>query len=211
MRTLLEQESIFKTLLNAGQPAAYANAYPDRFLDRVKRGKGRLSANTTAAYKAGLKLRGSKDLQQGRALSALFSNDFWPEPDVKLPPLSAYQAGEQLVALANDHTLTFFEFWYSDVLGHKMRREESLKILGMLDDFLAGILTTIDPQRTLLLVISDHGNFEDWTTKKHTENPSLGILAGQGVDKLAPRLQALSDVKPMLLSYLFDELLETPQ
>ncbi len=203
LRTLLAEESIFKTLLDAGQPVAYANAYPDRFLDRVKRGKGRLSANTTAAYKAGLKLRGSKDLQQGRALSALFSNEFWPEPDVKLPSLSAYQAGEQLVSLSRDHTLTFFEFWYSDVLGHKMRREESLKILGMLDDFLAGILATIDPH-TLLLVISDHGNFEDWTTKKHTDNPALGILAGQGVDRLAPQLQSLTDVNPMLLSYIFD-------
>lgn len=204
LRNLLEQESIFKTLLDAGQPVAYANAYPDRFLDRVKRGKGRLSANTTAAYKAGLKLRSSKDLQQGRALSALFSNDFWPEADVELPALSPYQAGEQLVSLASDHTLTFFEFWYSDVLGHKMRREKSLKILGMLDDFLAGILAAIDLQRTLLLVISDHGNFEDWTTRKHTANPALGILAGQGVDKLAPQLQTLADVKPMLLSYIFD-------
>ena len=161
LREMLVQDSIFKTLLDAGQPVAYANAYPDRYLDRLSRGKGRLSANTYAAHTAGLKLRSRADLQQGRAVSALFSNDFWPEVGVKLPSLNAYQAGGQLAVLAQDHTLTFFEFWYSDHLGHKMKREESLSILGMLDDFLAGILEGLDLDHSLLLVVSDHGNFED--------------------------------------------------
>lgn len=64
LRELLAQESIFKTLLRAGQPVAYANAYPVRFLDRVQRGKGRLSANTQAAFMAGLKLRSGEDLRR---------------------------------------------------------------------------------------------------------------------------------------------------
>jgi len=205
LRDMLARHSLFKTLLDAGRPVAYANAYPDRFLDRARRGKGRLSANTHAAAMAGLKLRGHKDLRQGRAVSALFSNDFWPEANVKLPSLTAFEAGGQLAALAKDHTLTFFEFWYSDVLGHKMKREESLKILRMLDDFIAGILDKIDFENSLLVVVSDHGNFEDWTTKKHTKNPSLTILAGAGFKQLVPRLHSLVDVKPVILSYLFEE------
>jgi hypothetical protein len=204
LRGMLAQEGLFKTLLDAGRSVAYANAYPARFLDRIRRGTGRLSANTKAASLAGLKLRSRQDLLQGRAITALFSNDFWPEPGVQLPPLTAYQAGGQLVALAQDHTLTFFEFWYSDLLGHKMKREESLRILGRFDDFLAGILDTLDFKNSLLLVVSDHGNFEDWTTKKHTKNPALTILAGDKIDWLVPRLHSLVDVKPAVLAYLFD-------
>lgn len=204
LREMLIRDSIFRTLLDAGRPVAYANAYPNRYLDRLSRGKGRLSANTYAAHMAGLKLRSQEDLQQGRAISALFSNDFWPEAGVKLPSLTAYQAGEQLAALAQDHTLTFFEFWYSDHLGHKMKRAESLNILGMLDDFLAGVLAGLDLNRSLLLVVSDHGNFEDWTTKKHTPNPSLTLLVGKAIHRLVPQLQTLIDIKPALLSYLFD-------
>ena len=204
LREMLAQDSIFRALLDAGQPVAYANAYPDRYLDRLSRGKGRLSANTYAAHTAGLKLRSREDLRQGRAVSALFSNDFWPEVGVKLPSLNAYQAGEQLAALAQDHTLTFFEFWYSDHLGHKMKREESLNILAMLDDFLAGVLKGLDLNHSLLLVVSDHGNFEDWTTKKHTENPSLTLLVGKGAKWLVPKLQTLTDIKPAVMSYLFD-------
>jgi hypothetical protein len=202
LRDMLAQESLFKTLLAAGQPVAYANAYPTRFLDRVQRGKGRLSANTQAAFLAGLKLRSGEDLRRGRAVGALFSNDFWPEPDFKLPPLTARQAGMQLAALAQEHILTYFEFWYSDLLGHKMERAESLKVLGMLDDFLTGILERLDWSNSLLLVVSDHGNFEDWTTAKHTTNPAFTLLAGAGFQALIPRLHSLADIKPALLAYL---------
>jgi bisphosphoglycerate-independent phosphoglycerate mutase (AlkP superfamily) len=164
-----------------------------------------LSANTQAAFLAGLKLRSGEDLRQGRAISALLSNDFWPEPDFKLPALTARQAGEQLVSLAQDHRLTFLEFWYSDLLGHKKERTESLKILGMLDDFLAGILERLDLDNSLLLVVSDHGNFEDWTTTKHTQNPALTILAGAGFQMLLPHLHSLADIKPAILTYLLEE------
>jgi hypothetical protein len=200
---LLASHSLFKTVLDAGRPVAYANAYPDQFLDRVRRGKGRLSANTNAAVLAGLKLRSREDLQRGRAIAALLNNDFWPETGVELPPLNAYQAGLQLAALAGDYTLTFFEFWYSDLLGHKMERQQSLTILRELDDFLAGILAGLDLEQSLLLVVSDHGNFEDWTTKKHTTNPALAILAGHGAGQLAPHLRALTDIKAAVMAYLW--------
>lgn len=202
LRGILREDNLFKTLLQAGQPVAYANAYPARFLDRLQRGKGRLSANTQAAVMAGLKIRSGQDLQQGRALGALLTNDFWPEPGFKLPPLSARQAGQQLVALAQDHRLTFFEFWYTDLLGHKQKRAESIDILERLDDFLAGIFEALDKTNTLLFVISDHGNFEDWTTNKHTLNPALTLLSGAGFQALLPQLQTLADIKGAVLSYL---------
>lgn len=203
LRNLLTTDTLFTTLIGDSHRAAYANAYPDRFLDRLNRGKGRLSANTFAANAAGLKLRSREDLLRGRALTALFSNDFWPEPDVNLPPLNAYQGGVQLASLAKDYTLTFFEFWYSDLVGHRMQRDEAIKTLRMLDDFLRGILDEINLENTLLMVISDHGNFENWTTKKHTVNPSLTILANRSAGQLASRLHSLVDVRQVVLSHLF--------
>ncbi|MBN1218364.1 MAG: hypothetical protein JXM69_05515 [Anaerolineae bacterium] len=204
LREMLAQDSIFKTLLDAKQPVAYANAYPHRFLDRLRRGKGRLSANTQAAYLSHLKIRSGEDLRQGRAVSAFLSNEYWPEPDLQLPSVTPRQAGEQFARLAQEHTLTFFEFWYSDLLGHKQKRAESLHILTMLDEFLAGILAKLDLNRSLLLVVSDHGNFEDWTTAKHTKNPALTMLVGTGFQALVPQLHSLLNIKPALLSFIFD-------
>jgi hypothetical protein len=201
LRQLLSAESLFHKLKADDLPVVYANAYPHRFLDRLSRGKGRLSANTLAAHLAGLKLRNTEDLQAGRAIPALLTNEFWPER-VSLPPLSAYQSGQQLAQLAADHALTFFEFWYTDHLGHKQDRERSVEILARLDEFLDGILGRLDWTRSLLLVVSDHGNFEDWTTKKHTFNPALTILAGNAAPTLAPQLNRLTDVQAAVLSFL---------
>jgi bisphosphoglycerate-independent phosphoglycerate mutase (AlkP superfamily) len=72
----------------------------------------------------------------------------------------------------------------------------------MLDEFIAGILDELDLRRSLLLLVSDHGNFEDWTTSKHTTNPALTLLVGAGFEKLVPQLNSLQDVKPTLLSYI---------
>lgn len=204
LRDMLAAHSLFKTLHDLGHPVAYANAYPDRFLDRIRRGKGRTSANTNAAVMAGLRLRSRRDLERGRAIPAMLRSEFWPETGVELPALNASQAGEQLAALAQDYRLTFFEFWYSDWIGHKMDRDQSIWILEQLDQFIAAALESVDLTETLVLVVSDHGNFEDWTTKKHTDHPSLAIVAGQNIQLLASQLKALTDVKPLVLSYLFE-------
>lgn len=203
LRSMLAEHSIFRTLRDMGHPVAYANAYPDRFLDRLSRGRGRTSANTNAAFMAGVPLRGREDLMQGRGLAALMVNDFWPESHVELPTITAYQAGEYLAKIAQGYVLTFFEFWYSDRVGHKMAREESLWVVKQLDRFIAGTLAGLDLSRFLLLIVSDHGNFEDWRTKKHTSNPSVAMIFGSGTRRIAAQLSTLTDVKPAIMSYLF--------
>jgi bisphosphoglycerate-independent phosphoglycerate mutase (AlkP superfamily) len=87
-----------------------------------------------------------------------------------------------------------------------MEREQSIQILERLDSFLAGVCDTLDWAQSLLLVISDHGNFEDWTTKKHTRHPALGLLVGQSIKQKASRLQSLTDVAPLVVDYLDEEL-----
>ena len=202
LRDLLAQSNLFKSVLAAGLSAAYANAYPRRFLERLARGKGRLSTNTTAAHLSGVRLRDTADLLRGEAINAGLNNQVWPEMEVTLPRLSPHRAGQNLAALANRHALTFFEFWYSDFVGHKMERVESLQILARLDEFLAGVWGQIDAAQTLLLIVSDHGNFEDWTHKKHTTNPSLTIVAGAEAQAVSARLTDLTDITPAVLNYL---------
>jgi 2,3-bisphosphoglycerate-independent phosphoglycerate mutase len=202
LRELLSNGNLFRRLLASGKPAAFANAYPDRFLNRLGRGTERLSANTRAALQAGLKLRGPDDLKVGRAVSSLLTNEYWHQWGYDVPDLSTTEAGAQLAGLTHDHALTYFEFWYTDVAGHRQDRALSLRILAMLDEFIAGILDRLNLERTLLLVISDHGNMEDWTTPKHTLNPALGLLVGAGHAQFAQRLHSLADVTPALLMAL---------
>jgi hypothetical protein len=202
LRELLSNGSLFRQLLSAGKPAAFANAYPDRFLSRLGRGTERLSANTRAALLAGLKLRGPDDLKAGRAISSLLTNEYWREWGYDMPELSAAQAGGQLAGLAEDHALTYFEFWYTDVAGHRQDRDLSLSVLSLLDEFVGGILDAFPLAGSLLMIISDHGNLEDWSTPKHTHNPALSLLVGAGHERLAPRLRSLQDITPALKAIL---------
>ncbi len=202
LRDLLGNGSLFRQLLAAGQPVAFANAYPDRFLDRLGRGTERLSANTRAALLAGLKLRGPVDLKAGRAVSALLTNEYWRNWGYDMPELSAGEAGAQLARLTDDHALTYFEFWYTDVAGHRQDRDLSLHVLNMLDQFIGGAIEALDLSRSLLMVVSDHGNFEDWRTPKHTHNPALTLLVGAGHQTMASRLQSLQDVTPSVRAIL---------
>ena len=206
LRDLLSSNgNLFRELLASGKPVAFANAYPDRFLSRLGRGTERLSANSRAAVLAGLKLRGPAELKAGRAISSLLTNKYWREWGYDVPELSAAQAGAQLVRLTEDHVLTYFEFWYTDVAGHRQDRELSLYILEQLDEFLGGIINALDLRRSLLVILSDHGNFEDLSTPKHTLNPALSLLAGAGHQDLASRLESLEDVTPALKVMLSDE------
>jgi hypothetical protein len=202
LRELLSNGNLFRELLAAGKPVAFANAYPDRFLDRLGRGTERLSANSRAAHLAGLKLRGPAELKAGRAISALLSNKYWREWGYEVPELTAAEAGEQLVGLTDDHALTYFEFWYSDVAGHRQDYELAVYILQMLDEFIQGIIEALDMSRSLLVILSDHGNFEDLSTPKHTLHPALALLVGAGHRDIAPRLRSLQDVTPSLRGML---------
>jgi 2,3-bisphosphoglycerate-independent phosphoglycerate mutase len=202
LRDLLRNGNLFKQVLQIGKPVAFANAYPDRFLDRLDRGTERLSANTRAALMAGLKLRGPADLQAGRAVSALLTNEYWRNWGYNLPELSAAQAGAQLARLTDDHALTYFEFWYTDVAGHRQDRQLSIYVLDQLDEFIGGVVQALDLSRSLLLILSDHGNLEDWRTPKHTHNPALGLVVGAGHPAVADRLLSLLDVTPTLTSIL---------
>jgi 2,3-bisphosphoglycerate-independent phosphoglycerate mutase len=202
LRDLLSNGNLFRELLAAGKPVAFANAYPDRFLSRLGRGTERLSANSRAAVLAGLKLRGPAELTAGRAVSSLLTNEYWREWGYDVPVLTAAEAGAQLAGLTDDHALTYFEFWYTDVAGHRQDLELSLHILQQLDELIGGIVETLDMSRSLLLILGDHGNFEDLSTPKHTHNPALGLLVGAGVQELGPRLRSLQDVTPALKAML---------
>lgn len=201
LKAMLARDTVFHTLLVAEKTVAFANAYPDRFLDRLTRGTERLSANTRGALSAGLKLRNADDLRRGRALSALLTNRYWRQWGYDVPLLSAPEAGAQLAALGSDHRLTYFELWYTDIVGHKQDAAQAETLLGMLDDFFSGLVAAIDARETLVLVFSDHGNLDDLSTRKHTSAPALCLAIGAGHRRIQT-MHALTDIAPFIISAL---------
>ena len=76
-----------------------------------------------------------------------------------------------------------------------------------IDSFLSGVLDAMDWQETLLIVASDHGNVEDCSSRKHTENRALTLLIGGESGQYAERINSLEDFVDVITEFLGESLL----
>ncbi|MCB0047423.1 MAG: alkaline phosphatase family protein [Caldilineaceae bacterium] len=204
VRAVLDEGSIFRTLRDAGRPAYFCNAYPAGYFAAVERGKRLLSAVPYAATAGGQALPDADDLRAGRALAADFTAQGWVDQlgYTDVPVLSPAAAGRDLWRIAQPYDFVFFEHWMTDVLGHRGQLEAAVQDLAVFDGFLAGLLAAADLSRTLIIVTSDHGNVEDCSHGKHTENPALTVLLGAERKQFARQIRDLTDFVPVILDYL---------
>jgi len=205
IRQLLEQGSLFSQLLQRGYTAALLNAYPESYFDAIKSGKRLYSAIPQAVVNAGIALKTRSDLYQRQALSADFTGLGW-RTRLKYndaPVISEQQAGELLAELALSYDFTFFEYWPSDYAGHRQDEAEALRLLEAFDQVLGGLLAAWDDQQGLVLLTSDHGNMEDLSTRRHTDNPVPALLIGSPElrSRFTADLHSLVDIAPAILQF----------
>jgi phosphopentomutase len=81
----------------------------------------------------------------------------------------------------------------------------AVDVLETFDAMLGGILESLDPAGTLILLTSDHGNIEDMTTRTHTRHPVPLIVYGADAPAFAARIRQGADltvVTPLVLEYI---------
>ncbi|HUN66267.1 MAG TPA: alkaline phosphatase family protein [Bacteroidota bacterium] len=203
LRPMLARENIFRKVIGSGRRALFANAYPPQYFRYIAEHPGRMTATALAWQSTGLPFNGPEELRKGEGVSADITNARWPKlgfPD--MPHVSPHEAGRVLGRLSESFDLVLFEYYYTDHAGHSRSGAEASAVLGSVDGLLSGILAGIDPQRTLVLVTSDHGNMEDLSTKSHTRNPVPFIAAGFRHDRVTEGLRDLTGVLPAIMRYL---------
>jgi 2,3-bisphosphoglycerate-independent phosphoglycerate mutase len=202
----LQNGNLFSTLRKAGKQSALLNAYPPRYFESIQSGRRMYSAIPMAVTSAGIPLKTIDDLYAGRALSADFTGQGWRthlnQPDT--PLFEPRQAGERLAALAQSYDLAFFEYWWSDYVGHAQDLTDACQMLEQFDEVLGGLLAIWDDKSGLILITSDHGNLEDLSTGHHTRNPVPGLLIGdfQLRRAFAKGLRDLTGVTPAIRQFL---------
>lgn len=214
LRALVAEHSILARSRAAGRSVAFANAYPEELMQLVPadmpvseavtaRRLGPLrSGPPLAALGAGVLTRHTPALERGEAVASEITNDGWIHRlgRTSLPEPSPEQAGRSLAHIAGAHDLTLFAHYTPDYVGHRGTPAEAVASLERIDRFLDGLLASL-PEDTLLVLASDHGNIED-TTREHTMNPALCLVAGPGQRRAAERLQHLWDVPRLVLDVL---------
>ncbi|MDR7865205.1 MAG: alkaline phosphatase family protein [Sporomusaceae bacterium] len=188
-------------LAAGGFSVTSANMYTADYMELVARRKRRHSVTTLAILGAGRPLRSLADMAAGAAVYQDITNEMLPRFGVEgVPTVSPDEAGRRLAALAGKHRFTMFEYFQTDRQGHKHDWEEAAKIVANLDGFLTAVHRAA--AETLVIITSDHGNFEDFTTKTHTLNPVPTILFGPGCRQVAAGIRSLTDIKPAIIAYL---------
>jgi hypothetical protein len=194
---ILRAGSVFSRLAGRGVPAALLNAYPQRYFDAIASGRRSYSAVPLAVTAAGLPLFTSADLRAGRALSADFTGERWPEPGPKRT-FTLEDAGRHLAALAGQHGFAFFEYWLTDYVGHRGDLDEARDLLARFDAVLAGLLAAWDDDAGLIVITSDHGNLEALDHRHHTLNPVPTLVIGARRHAFAAGLSDLTHLAPRI-------------
>ncbi len=204
VRAIVNEDNVFKRIVAAGGTAALINAFPPRFHEAVASGKRLPSSNQQAAISAGQALFTDTDIYSGAALSPDWTGQGWRDElgYTDTPVYECADAGQRLAALSQARTLTFFEHWITDVIGHRGPLARGVALLELFDGVMAGLLDAWDDAHGLVVITSDHGNMEDLTTRHHTENAVPTVVIGAARHTFADGLHDLTGITPGILRVL---------
>jgi 2,3-bisphosphoglycerate-independent phosphoglycerate mutase len=215
LRELLAAESVFGKVVARGGRATFANAYPRPYLSyldlpydgpralpmvvepRLRR-RLRPSASTCAASAHG-PLRTLEDAAAGRALTHDLTGSTRTRHGFEIPRRSPAEAADVLLGLMGAHDFVLFEHFLLDEAGHAMDLPRAVELLTELDAFLRALARGLAPGDHLL-VVSDHGNSEDCSSRSHTLNPVPLVVYGPRAAEVAGSARSLVDVTPWILA-----------
>ncbi len=204
----LKNGNIFSRLRKNGKLSALINAYPDGYFESINSGRRIYSAIPLAVTSAGLNLLTARELDGGHAIAADFTALGWKE-HLKLkntPTLTPIQAGARLAYLGKKYDFTLFEYWLSDLAGHRQEMQSACTLLEIFDQVLGSLVASWNEDEGLIIITSDHGNLEDLSTRRHTSNlvPALLIGSRSVREIIHPKLNSLTDVTPAILELLLN-------
>ncbi|HEY2931753.1 MAG TPA: peptidase [Acidobacteriota bacterium] len=196
---LVLKDSIFSKAKNAGLAVSFANAYRPEFFNQPT---DRVSATTSAFQQAGIPLRSFEDLRRGNALSHEFTRSFINSKGYPFDLIGPEEAAAHLLKIFGECDLLLYEFFMTDMVAHTQSMPEALKLLQTLETFLVAVINGIDIESESLLITSDHGNFEDLSTRSHTLNPVATQVWGPARDFFCVDTLDLTGIGPRVLQSL---------
>lgn len=203
-RALLERTNIYKALTAAGKRADLINAYPPRLHHDINRGKTLRSSIQHAPWAAGLPMHTVDDLIAGDAMSEEWTGQAWREflGYSNVPLYTPEEAGRKMVELSRRLDFAFFSHWHTDIIGHRGPMSAAITVLEMIDGVMRGALDAWDDNEGLMILTSDHGNFEALDHGKHTQNRVPTLVVGSRRHEFAEGFDDLTQITPNILKIL---------
>ncbi len=199
LREMISRESIFKKVKALGKQAVFANAYHPGYFARRET---RYSVSTWSWLSAGIPYHDLDDLIEGRAVSHDLTNKFMNKFGFPVPVRHSAQSGRILANMLDRYDFIFFEYIQTDMVGHRQDWERSRIILNQIREMCDALFACADLSDHSIMLISDHGNFEDLSRNTHTRNAVPAIIWGNGADECRSKIQSLEHVSSAILDIL---------
>lgn len=198
LRQLIEPHGLFKRVLAHGGTATLANLYSPAYFEAIAQRRWRYSVCTLLTMTAGLPFRMQYEYERGEALFWDITGEIASSRGIAANPITPELAGNRLAALGNRHSVTLFECYLSDYAGHAQDHGRAVTVLQRIDRFLVAAIDALGPDTTLI-VVSDHGNVEDLSTKRHTLNAVPLWVVGPAAYQFSP-IRDLTEITPTILA-----------
>ena len=204
---IISRAGVMGQLKQKGFSVTSANMYTPNYMELVAARKRRHSASTLMILAAEEDLRGIPDLMDGKAVYQDITNQMLSDFGYSVPLVTPDMAGGRLARIASEHHFTMFEYFQTDRIGHKKDWQLAEKICQVLDAFLLAVYQSASDD-LLVIITSDHGNFEDFGVRTHTTNPVPGLLLGPNATEIGAKIQDLTDFVPAILTHIEGERLD---
>lgn len=202
VRAIIEEHSILRRARERGRRCAYLNAFPPeraRPDAEVRRG-----ACTCAALAGGGVLYTFDELRAGRAATFDLTHEVARGFGLDLPPRTMNEAAAAVARGAHEVDFALFELFLTDKAGHCQDLTWARHEVMRTERFLRSLVSQLDPREDTLVVVSDHGNLEDLSTRGHTLAPVPALAWGRGAGTLIAPWRDLSDVGRGLLEWILE-------
>lgn len=210
LKIIIKERSLMKALVQRGIRATAANLYSQEFFEKRRNSSRNLFPVSTLTIQAsGTAFRYWQDYRVGRAVFADITNELIRSRGYDIPLIEPEAAAANMLNILGEFDFVFFEYFMTDLHGHKRNRAEILRCAEILSRFTESLWEKADRRNTALLIVSDHGNAEDMSIGGHTANPVPTLLLSE--DRDVQRLFAdsvidLTDVYKTVLKYFDTEL-----
>lgn len=207
-RTLIDiinKHGLFKELIDRGYKPANSNVYRDEYLHKMfdpEDRRNRPSVSSVMCISSGISFRTVEDFRNRNGLYHDITGRILQESGYDIDVISPEEAGDRFIDISRNYDFTLFEYFMTDIIGHKQDMNACIKIIEDIDRFLNRILESMDPDNDLLMITSDHGNIEDISVKTHTNNKVPTILAGKDAELVKDDIHSLLDIYPAIFKLL---------
>ncbi|RNC62934.1 MAG: 2,3-bisphosphoglycerate-independent phosphoglycerate mutase [Candidatus Dichloromethanomonas elyunquensis] len=204
---IIKDHSIFKQLADLGKKATFANAFTRHYEQMIEEGSRRHSASTLCAQAGGVRLKRREDLLEGKAIYQDITNEIFRKKGEDVPLIQPWEAGGNLAKMSLEHDFVLFEYFQTDIRGHKRNMQGAIAVIETLDEFLGGYLSRAESisahEPMAFILTSDHGNMEDLAMSTHTCN-KVPALCWSNFEFGWPAFNSILDITPFIV-HLFSK------